>query len=99
MTEVSNWRSYKVNEIVGVKVDPSGKTVVPLNWFGVAQWWKDSFKPAVEHSAVNLDRVIRMEIATPTSINPGLHTYRFSAIQMHGKWISKTQLLGGLMAM
>ncbi|PWF41317.1 GGDEF domain-containing protein [Massilia glaciei] len=99
MTEVSNWRSFKVNEVVGIKVDPSGKTVVPLNWFGVAQWWKDSFKPAVEHSSVNLDRVIRMEIATPTMIKPGLHTYRVKSFQMHGKWISKTQLLGALVAM
>jgi diguanylate cyclase (GGDEF)-like protein len=94
----NDWRTFKPNEVTGLQIGPDGRVNVPLKWVSVAQWWKDQYKPPLEHSFTNLDRVVRIEVVTPVEMQPGPMAFRIKSIQMHGKWISEKHLLIGLVA-
>lgn len=93
----ADWRTIKPNEVGALQI-ADGKAQFPLKWMSVAQWWKDQYKPPMAYSFTNLDRVVRIEVATPVDLKPGAYAFHVKSIQLHGKWISENHLLIGLVA-
>jgi diguanylate cyclase (GGDEF)-like protein len=99
LTRVDQWQTYKINQIDALDLPANGeKLVVPLKWFGVAQWWKDMVKPTLEHAAVNVDNVVRAEVLISGGGKEGEHVFALHAIRLHGKMISLNTLLMGLVS-
>ncbi|MFN3790658.1 GGDEF domain-containing protein [Massilia sp.] len=99
LTRLDQWQTYKINQIDALDLPPDGGTlVVPLKWFGVAQWWKDMAQPALEHSAVNIDNVARAEVLISGGGKEGAHAFTLHHLRLHGKLITLDALLMGLVA-
>jgi len=73
--------------------------MIPLNWFVVAQWWKDMAKPSIEHSVVNLDNIVYAGLAMNFGGVEGEHVLTLHSFRLHGKLISQADLLLILVAM
>ena len=99
LTKLDQWQTYKINQIDSLDLPPSGTVLIPLKWFGVAQWWKDMTKPSMEHAAVNVDNVVRAELLVNGNGQEGDYVFTLHALQLHGKLISHDALLMGLVAM
>jgi diguanylate cyclase (GGDEF)-like protein len=97
LTRLDQWQTYKINQIDALDLPAKGgMLVIPLKWFGVAQWWKDMAKPTLEHSAVNIDNVIRAELSVSGGGPEGEHVFTVHAMRLHGKMIGRDTLLMGL---
>ena len=87
--------SLKVNELELAL--PSGKEFeVPLKYFRVASWWVEEKNVPIFSTDMRLDNVTQIEIATPGVVEMGMHRMEIHSIEFHGKWISLTQLLLGI---
>jgi diguanylate cyclase (GGDEF)-like protein len=99
LTRLDQWQTYKINQIDALDLPANGEQlVVPLKWFGVAQWWKEMAKPTLEHAAVNLDNVMRAEVMVSGGAKEGEHVFALRSMRLHGKLISRDALLMGLVA-
>jgi diguanylate cyclase (GGDEF)-like protein len=98
LTQVDKWETFKVNQVDKLDLPVDGKLLIPLKWFGVAQWWKDMVKPSMEHSAVNVDNVARVELFIRGDGKEGEHVFTLRHLQLHGKLISMNTLLMGLVS-
>lgn len=97
LTRLDQWQTYKINQIDALDLPPDGgELMVPLKWFGVAQWWKDMAKPALEHSAVNVDNVARTEVVISGGAKEGNHVFTLHRMRLHGKLVTLDALLSGL---
>jgi diguanylate cyclase (GGDEF)-like protein len=96
LTRPDHWQTYKLDTIESFDIVKDGPTLVPLRWFAVAQWWKDLARPPFEHSFTQIDNVVRTELVTPPDAAEGEHVYVVHAIHLHGKLVSQTALLMGL---
>jgi diguanylate cyclase (GGDEF)-like protein len=92
LTSADDWMSQRVNE-VEFDVPPTGQVRVPVRVFRTASWWIDLRKVPLERTDVNIDNVVRVELMTGSSAEPGVHNIELRAIRFHGKWISQTHLL------
>jgi len=85
LTRLDQWQTYKINQIDALDLPANGgQLVVPLKWFGVAQWWKDMVKPTLEHAAVNVDNVVRAELMISGGAKEGEHVFALHAMRLHG---------------
>jgi diguanylate cyclase (GGDEF)-like protein len=99
MTRLDQWQTYKINQIDALDLPPGGQVfVIPIKWFGVAQWWKDMTKPTLAHSAVNVDNVARAELMINGGGKEGEHIFTLHALRLHGKMISRDTLLMWIVA-
>lgn len=99
LTRLDQWQTYKINQVDALDLPSGGgPLVVPLKWFGVAQWWKDMAKPALEYSAVNIDNVARAELMISGGSKEGAHVFTLHRMRLHGKLITLDALLMGLVA-
>jgi diguanylate cyclase (GGDEF)-like protein len=98
LTQVDKWETFKVNQVDKLDLPVDGKLLIPLKWFGVAQRWKDMVKPSMEHSAVNVDNVARVELFIRGDGKEGEHVFTLRHLQLHGKLISMNTLLMGLVS-
>jgi diguanylate cyclase (GGDEF)-like protein len=99
LTRLDQWQTYKINQIDALDLPPKGGTLlIPFKWLGVAQWWKDMVKPTLEHSAVDIDNVVRAELTISGGGPEGEHIFTVHSIRLHGKVISRDALLMGLVA-
>ena len=99
LTRLDQWQTFKVLQVESLDLPPNGKLMVPLNWFVVAQWWKDMAKPSIEHSVVNLDNVVYAGLAMNFGGVEGEHVLTLHSLRLHGKLISQADLLLILVAM
>ena len=99
LTRRDQWQTYKINQIDALDLPASGKLLIPLKWFGVAQWWKEMVKPPMEHAAVSIDNVVRAEFLVTGNGLEGDYVLTLHALRLHGKAISQDALLMGLVAM
>ncbi|WP_051534774.1 GGDEF domain-containing protein [Deefgea rivuli] len=95
----------KLNEPLALKVNelelalPSGKPFsVPLKYFRVASWWVEEKNVPIFSTDMRLNNVTQIEVATPGVVEMGRHQIEIRSIEFHGKWISLTQLLFGIVA-
>lgn len=87
--------SLKVNELELAL--PSGEPfAVPLKYFRVASWWVEEKNVPIFSTDMRLNNVTQIEIATPGVVEMGKHQIEVNSIEFHGKWISLTQLLFGI---
>jgi diguanylate cyclase (GGDEF)-like protein len=93
LTRLDQWQTYKINQIDALDLPPDGHLLIPMKWFGVAQWWKDMAKPSLEHSAVGIDNVVRAELMISGGGQEGENIFILHRIRLHGKMISRDALL------
>jgi diguanylate cyclase (GGDEF)-like protein len=98
LTKRDQWQTYKINQIDALNLPPSGHLLVPMKWFGVAQWWKDMAKPTMEHSGVGLDNVMGAELMVSGGGMEGEHVFTLHSVRLHGKMVTRDALLMGLVA-
>lgn len=94
---IDDWQSLKVNEIE-MELPPSGKLVIPLKLFHVASWWISERKIPLQFTDTRVDNVSFVELDTGSLATPGDYRFEVRAIEFHGKWISQTHLLMGLVS-
>lgn len=99
LTRLDQWQTFKVLQVESLELPPSGKLLVPLNWFVVAQWWKDMAKPPIAHSIVNLDNIVHINVPLGFDGPEGEHVLKLHSLRLHGKLISQADLLMILVAM
>ena len=93
ISRVDDWMSPKINELE-FDIPAQGEVRIPLNIYRTAQWWIDQRKVPIEQSGTNIDNVVRMEVLTGNYPAEGEHEIVIRSIKFHGKWLSKSQLLG-----
>ena len=98
LTQLDKWETFKINQVDQLDLPDNGKLLIPLKWFGVAQWWKDLVKPPMEHAAVNIDNVARVELLIRGDVKEAEHVFTLHHLQLHGKLISMNTLLMGLVS-
>jgi diguanylate cyclase (GGDEF)-like protein len=98
MTKLDQWQTYKINQIDALDLPADGSLLIPMKWFGVAQWWKDMIKPSLEHSAVATDNVARAELMISGGGQDGESVFTLHRLRLHGKMISRDVLLMGIVA-
>jgi diguanylate cyclase (GGDEF)-like protein len=98
LTKLDQWQTYKVNQIDALAVPADGHLLIPMKWFGVAQWWKDMAKPSMEHSGVAVDNVARAELMISGGGQEGQSVFTLHRLRLHGKLISRDVLLMGIVA-
>jgi diguanylate cyclase (GGDEF)-like protein len=99
LTIPDRWQTYKINQVDAIDLPLAEPVLIPLRWFSVAQWWKNTARPSFEHSFTQIDNVVRMEVSTPPDAGDGEHVLVVHAARLHGKWISQNTLLMALVAM
>jgi diguanylate cyclase (GGDEF)-like protein len=98
LTRLDQWETFKVHQIDKLDLPADGTLRIPLKWFAVAPWWKDMVKPTMEHAAVNVDNVARVELLIKGDGKDGEHVFTLRGLQLHGKVISSNTLLMGLVS-
>ena len=98
LTRLDEWQTYKVLQIESLSLPSSGTLLIPLNWAVVAQWWKDQAKPPIEHSIVNVDNIVYVNLALNFGGVEGEHVFTLHSLRLHGKMISQADLLKWLVA-
>ena len=98
LTKLDQWQTYKINQIDALDLPANGHLLIPIKWFGVAQWWKDMTKPSMEHSGVAVDNVARAELMISGGGQEGESVFTLHHLRLHGKLISRDVLLMGIVA-
>ena len=98
LTRVDQWETFKVHQVDKLDLPADGKLLIPFKWFAVAPWWKDMVKPSMEHAAVNVDNVARVELLIRGDGKDGEHVFTLRRLQLHGKAIALNTLLMGLVS-
>ncbi len=91
-SNVEDWGSQRVNEIE-FEVPAHGVQNVPISLLHTATWWVKKRQLSLLDTAVRLDNVMSIEVATGTFNTPGQHYIELRSIKVHGKWISQNRLL------
>jgi diguanylate cyclase (GGDEF)-like protein len=99
ISDPANWWTNKVNEIEAFTVPEHGLVEVPMNLFYPASWWKQRVKRPLLQTGVRLDNVISIDLMTDPNNTLGSHLVTVRSVRFHGKWISTTNLLVGLVAL
>lgn len=92
-TRLDTWQTYKVEQVESLDLPSDGNMVIPMNWFVVAQWWKEMAKPPIEHSVVNLDNVVYLDLLSNFGGVEGDRILTVHSLRLHGKLISRDTLL------
>jgi diguanylate cyclase (GGDEF)-like protein len=98
LTRLDQWETFKVHQVDKLDLPADGTLRIPLKWFAVAPWWKDMVKPTMEHAAVNVDNVARVELLIRGDSKDGEHVFTLRGLQLHGKLITSNTLLMGLVS-
>ncbi|WP_343731829.1 ATP-binding protein [Duganella sp.] len=97
LSVVGNWNSQRFNE-AEIQLPPQPVFTIPVNVVHTAEWWRSSSKVPLSQSYTRLDHVTAIELSTVT-LTPGQPvTMEVRSIKFRGKWISKTNLLMGLVS-
>lgn len=70
---------------------------IPLNTFVVPAWWLNAMGLSSLQAAQEIDRTQYIEVATGDFRQAGSHTLTIESIEFHGKWLSYSQLVSGLL--
>ena len=92
------WDAQRFNE---VQIDVSGQSpfTIPMNALRTADWWHFARRIPLSKSYVRVDHVTTVELqADDLSAAGHDFTVEVRKIEFRGKWISRTRLLGWLMA-
>lgn len=92
-SRADNWLTLKVNEIEAFPITPREPTVLPLDIFHTAHWWKKMANPPLHHSGMRIDNVVHADLLTAAEANTGRHVMTLRALRFHGKLITKNRLL------
>jgi signal transduction histidine kinase/CheY-like chemotaxis protein len=90
-----DWNSQRFNE-AEIELPQQATFTIPMNVLRTADWWRSSHKVPLSKSYARLDRVTAVELSTGAVPHGQAITLEVRSIRFHGKWISKTALLMGL---
>ncbi|SDE35732.1 Signal transduction histidine kinase [Massilia sp. PDC64] len=90
-----DWNSQRFNE-AEIELPQQATFTIPMNVLRTADWWRSTHKVPLSKSYPRLDRVTAVELSTGAVPHGQTITLAVRSIRFHGKWISKTALLMGL---
>ena len=90
-----DWNSQRFNE-AEIELPPQATFTIPMNVLRTADWWRSTHKVPLSKSYARLDRVTAVELSTGPVPKGQTITLELHSIRFHGKWISETALLTGL---
>ncbi|MFP5391700.1 MAG: GGDEF domain-containing protein [Gammaproteobacteria bacterium] len=93
------WDSNKVIELDTFELPANGRISIPLDLFHTATWWKDKVKPPMLRTDTRIDNVIYFQVQTGPEHPLGEHDIIIRSIRFHGKAISFSDLLLGIVGM
>ncbi|MFL6629705.1 MAG: GGDEF domain-containing protein [Vitreoscilla sp.] len=87
----------KVQEFV---YDPQARPVLNarLSQFAVSSWWANEHPVDAEHSGLEMDNVVAVQVSTGGNVQPGHHELRLHRIDFTGKIISPAAFRLGVIA-
>ncbi|MGL4996318.1 MAG: GGDEF domain-containing protein [Deefgea sp.] len=98
-SNINDTTSLKVNELL---LDTKGNDIasshIPLNLFRVASWWVEYKNIPLIDTDMQIDNVPTIEISTPGFAPVGEYKIELKYIEFHGKWLSLTQVLLGIVS-
>lgn len=92
-----DWASQKINEIE-FTVPERGRVMIPMKLLRTAPWWANERKIPLHETDVQIDNVTAIDLYTGSQNLMGTHRMELRSLKFHGKWISRTALLGALVA-
>ena len=90
-----DWNSQRFNE-AEIELPQQATFTIPMNVLRTADWWRSTHKVPLSKSYARLDRVTAVELSTGPVPKGQTITLELRSIRFHGKWISETALLTGL---
>jgi signal transduction histidine kinase/CheY-like chemotaxis protein len=90
-----DWNSQRFNE-AEIELPEQATFTIPMNVLRTADWWRSTHKVPLSKSYARFDRVTAVELSTGAVPHGQAITLEVRSIRFHGKWISKTALLMGL---
>jgi signal transduction histidine kinase/ActR/RegA family two-component response regulator len=90
-----DWNSQRFNE-AEIELPRQATFTIPMNVLRTADWWRSTHKVPLSKSYARLDRVTAVELSTGPVPKGQTITLEVRSIRFHGKWISETALLTGL---
>ena len=90
-----DWNSQRFNE-AEIELPEQATFTIPMNVLRTADWWRSTHKVPLSKSYARFDRVTAVELSTGAVPRGQSITLEVRSIRFHGKWISKTALLMGL---
>jgi signal transduction histidine kinase/CheY-like chemotaxis protein len=94
---LGDWNSQRFNE-AAIELPQQTTFTIPMNVLRTADWWRSNHNVPLSKSYARLDRVTALELSTAAVPSGQTITLEVRAIRFHGKWISKTALLMGLVS-
>jgi signal transduction histidine kinase/CheY-like chemotaxis protein len=92
------WDAQRFNEVL-IDIPAQSEVTIPMHALRTADWWHFARQVPLSKSYVRLDHVTTVELqADDVSAAGHAITVDVRKIEFHGKWISRTTLLGWLMA-
>ncbi len=92
------WDAQRFNEVL-IDIPPQSAVTIPMHALRTADWWHFARRIPLSKSYVRLDHVTTVELqADDVSAAGHAITVEVRKIEFRGKWISRTTLLGWLMA-
>nr|WP_315168982.1 GGDEF domain-containing protein [uncultured Deefgea sp.] len=98
-SKINDSSTLKVNELLlDTKGADMASSHIPLNLFRVASWWVEYKNIPLIDTDMQVDNVPIIEISTPGFAPEGEHVITLKYIEFHGKWLSLTQVLLGIVS-
>ena len=94
---LGDWNSQRFNE-AEIELPEQATFTIPMNVLRTADWWRSTHKIPLSKSYPRFDRVTAVELSTGAVPHGQMITLAVRSIRFHGKWISKTALLMGLVS-
>lgn len=98
LSRVGQWNSQKVNEIE-FQLPADGRMTIPLDLLHTATWWITQQQPPLLRTAPQRDNITSIDLYTGSTSQPGAHRMAIRSVRFEGKWVSRSDLLAGLLTL
>ena len=95
-SKLSIQETWKYNGIEFWLTPSTNPVTIPINSLQAATWWLAEYNIPIEHSAVDLRKVMLLEISTGNNIPPGRHKIIIEKIEFSGKRFKTTDVYTGI---
>jgi diguanylate cyclase (GGDEF)-like protein len=91
--------SQKYNSVSLSLDKPDHTYTIPLHYFQVESWWMRQYGVRFENAQTELSNVQSLEIIATEIDKVGSYVFTVSNFELHGQWVSQTQLLGFILVL
>ena len=93
----TDFTSDKFNILEFNPATEGNRITIPLSYFQVPEWWISQYNVPIEHSQPEFSNTVIIEISVASNTPPGSYELWVKELTFHGKLISYTQLISGIM--